>query len=1084
MPGRVRPKNSHPHAPLVEYAVQHFGADSTALHLIEGAHQRFWALASLTGRIGIPYHMAIPKVLDHPDPYVQKALVTQLPQFFKLPTVQNALANGNPLDIGSIMTAAGFTTFNQDVTAVMNRVLRGSHFFMETIRTGLEKAIEKGQTLGVEIEFTPQPGQTRDDAYSAIKARLESEGHTVTLLKWDDLPTDNGQPTGDQDFVYGKKPGIFPTTLGHFKWSGTEINTQLLFATGSVMHTVTKGPDDSVRLKAKSETPDGAAEELYARIAETLNLGSVSSVKSLMASGAPYYTETRMYLLKDSYNDIAKVEIKLLPNGKTRLTGNNCQIFDESGQPMTFIDIDAPGTTDAERFTAVDAYLHARVKNNRFARKVDKIGGMLIDDIPKPFQIVVEAHPDLELVTPILTADQTNIVSLLIEGIKRGGFEGTRAANVVGVHVHAGLPMTFRNATGELVPTIAPVVNLMRAYGMDVTDIVSAIPTHPNRIGFLHDVRPELIDLFNEPNYVTDPTDPNQILRVCADLVRHSRTKYTALNLDNHISKLLGAMLLGDPKEKIEPALKIGGEADQTYTVEYDSPNFGKLLYVFQTVETSYGVNIRLLTQLPEIRPAGEDGKPLPYVDLIRIKDSAWKKTAEWRPFNTELNDSKIVALNMQFVASYVWKYAKPYLMPQTQLQEMRQTIVNSVPARPVSKGQAGYANLDVMSLGGIRAVSAMMDAFDAIPTPAKQVAANTARGGATMYLGQMGADVIDAARTGNWSRFQTIKPAAEARDLGVLMAGSQVGQVLTTAAVTPIPTSIMPMPLKGIAVRAGSLAAGVTLLNALRTGELHLEDLPKTIGVTLAASGSVKFVTTILSRSKTAVAAAEMFKLSHAGRATFLGAVFTSVAEFTVMREIQRKLFRDANQPNLDKVRDYATQLIQADIVIQQAREAGEPVDPKVATAVRTQLKQLAQQVKAIPDIDEQIAIAEFEQNKLDLYNGKNLAISAGVQSGEADWNMTKELRRLERSHASRVASIRDDLGRQSVESLRTAEEFQPEDIADSGLPLPGDINGTSLESTKPRPIQGTLGNSWSTLALQLNDYLAQPAEAMVAMN
>ncbi len=394
------------------------------------------------------------------------------------------------------------------------------------------------------------------------------------------------------------------------------------------------------------------------------------------------------------------------------------------------------------------------------------------------------------------------------------------------------------------------------------------------------------------------------------------------------------------------------------------------------------------------------------------------------------------------------------------------------------STGERGFATADVLFLPQYAA----QRLWDVIPTPAKQVATTTAHSGATMYLGQVGADVIDAVRTGDWSRFKTMSPAGEVRDLGAVMAGGELGRFAMSAAVAPIPISVMPLPLKGLAVRAGSLAAGVTLLNALRTGELRLNELPKTIVTTFGATASVKFATMILSQSRTLCATAEFLKLSRAGRATFLGGVFTAVAEFTVMREIQRKFFRDANRPNIEKVKKYAAQLIQADILIRQAREAGESVDPKIASAVRLQLKQLAEELKRTPDIDEQIATAQFEQDRLDLYNAKDLAIQSGVTASEADWNMTKELRRLERKHDSEVASIREKLSQQSVVSLRAAQEFQPEDIADAGVPLPGDTQRITQESTKLRSVHETLGHSWGVLALQMEEYLGQTRSMAVA--
>jgi hypothetical protein len=556
------------------------------------------------------------------------------------------------------------------------------------IRDHLDAAIIGKQLVGVEIEFTPKGGraQTIDDAYTALKTKLEAEGYQVTLHP------------AKPNFVYGAKPGIFVNTSGTFTWSDRTIYTSLLVATSSIMHTVTIDDDDSVRLRARANNEADAYEELLQRVADKFRAGPVASIKELIRAGAPFYTQTVMYLLKDDDGDIAKIKVTLPEKGKARLTGDNCLIYDAQGQAQSFIDIEVAGVTDAERFKAVNAYLHEHMPHSTFAKKINQYGGLSVEGIGTPddnrFQIVVEAHPDLELITPKLAPDQTQIVEHLVTALRDWGFEGTRAANVVGIHVHAGLPLLGRNLMGVRLPTIAPIVNMMRAFGRDTSLILSAFPTHFNRAGFIHEISGELVKLMSQPRYVTDPNDVRQILRVCADIVRYTRTKYTAMNLDNHISKLLGLMLLGDEKAGIKPVL-----TEDQYSTTYRGLEYG-----FVVVRTGDEVSLRLLTLLPKDRPLDEHGNKPDYVEIIRMKKTAWKPTTEFRIFDTIMQDPRIAALNMQFVAAYTYLYGKDYLVPYDEM----------FPTLPDHEAQHGFVTVQALAWPAFAAVDFVRSAQEA----------------------------------------------------------------------------------------------------------------------------------------------------------------------------------------------------------------------------------------------------------------------------------------------------------------------------------------------------------------------------------
>ncbi len=380
-------------------------------------------------------------------------------------------------------------------------------------------------------------------------------------------------------------------------------------------------------------------------------------------------------------------------------------------------------------------------------------------------------------------------------------------------------------------------------------------------------------------------------------------------------------------------------------------------------------------------------------------------------------------------------------------------------------KGKRGLATVEMMSVFAapvtlpILGVQKLVQAARAHSQQLQQAAEQTLRGGAVMFLGSLGADVVDGLRTGDWSTFKKISPKEMTRDFAALTVGSDVGRRMTQVAVALIP---IPASLKSLAIRTGSLSAGFALLNRLSTGEFHPEQLPHDIAVTLAASGTVQFATAVMGQSGILRSAAQFLKLTTtAGKATFLGAVATTVVEMTLMREITRMEYHIANAPNVKKVRDYALKLLAA------ARDD---------VTARAQLRELVAQLKQMPMVDEQMVEAEYAQAEKEAHEARALAIAAGVPAGDADWTMTKELRRMERKRDQQIADIREALAsaRTTLPSLHDAAEFQ--NVVENDVStLPEDDKARTHVSAQLRPLNALLVENWNGMARQLEGFLAQ---------
>jgi hypothetical protein len=397
--------------------------------------------------------------------------------------------------------------------------------------------------------------------------------------------------------------------------------------------------------------------------------------------------------------------------------------------------------------------------------------------------------------------------------------------------------------------------------------------------------------------------------------------------------------------------------------------------------------------------------------------------------------------------------------------------------ALPV-KGKSGFVTLDVLAapfLAPIDGARKLIATAQAHAPQLQRAAEQTLRGGAIFFLGSLGADALDAMRSGDWNRLKSTSVKDLATDYAALTIGGEAGRVATTAAVSRIPARVMPAPLKSLGVRTGSLTAAIAVVNRVKTGEWNFEHLPQEVATILAASGLVQGATSLAARSPMLRSAGQFLKLTTAaGKATFLGAVATSIDEFALIREISRMELKSAAAPAIAQVRESLLQLLHADAEIQRQRRAGEPVDEPAARAIRVALKNIQQQLAAVPSVDGQLRDVRYQEQLQSAADARDSARVNGLPN--ADWNYSRRVAQIHSCHREATTRLARDAAKDQAMALplSAAAEFH---AADDGtmLNLPDEHNETRRnDSYSPKSLASLLQTTEPhIIAQQLKVYL-----------
>lgn len=506
------------------------------------------------------------------------------------------------------------------------RALAGARELHQLVEQGLPDAIAGGKRFGVELEFRPCPTaisptaalESRDQVYAHLEAALRTHGSRVELMA-DPAPT----------FQMAVGERLYPTICETYHRDDRSICVQRFKGHGAVLLTVDAGGDNITKTKLAGIDNVFAAGPQVRDIVRT-SFDADDGVTDTIVQETRY-----MLITKDVSGDTAKMWVSLrhADNGDllADVTGENGHFYTPDtahplgnpalgGSERTITVPICTATEFAEYASQLDCDAHAafrlvipvleRLMSGRvLMQKSDRYTGLRVYGLNGDptasgvFVVDCEEHPNLELISPILTPHDFPIVDVLVAALGARGYVGTTRRDAVGVHQHVEMPYTL---------SIAPALRVARAFVRHQAAFYDIIPVDANRLPYMAPLSPALVARLADPHYGDDATNPATILAVVRDFVEQTDGKYHALNLENHFACLIdalvrsGQLLLNTPFEVSTP-----DGATHQFRAEIDATT--NVANVFYAV----GAQWKPLARFPDSARKGKNTFELRFSDTV-----------------------------------------------------------------------------------------------------------------------------------------------------------------------------------------------------------------------------------------------------------------------------------------------------------------------------------------------------------------------------------------------------------------------------------------------------------------------------------
>lgn len=457
----------------------------------------------------------------------------------------------------AMMHARRFDTTHTHDGSRLERALAGARELHQLVEQGLPGAVAGKKRFGVELEFRPTPTaisptaalESRDHVYAHLETALRTQGYRVELM---------ADPAPTFDMAVGER--LYPTIFETYRYGDRCIRVQRFKGHGAVLLTVDAGGDNITKTKLVGIDTVFAAGPQVQDIVRT-SFGADGGVTDTIVQDTRY-----MLITKDVSGDTAKMWVTLrhADNGDllANVTGENGNFYTpDTAHPLgnpalggAEKTITVPICTAmefAESASALDRDAHAafrlvipvleRLMSGRvLMQKSDRYTGLRVygmggdPNASGVFVVDCEEHPNLELISPILTPRDLPIMDVLVAALGKRGYVGTTRRDAVGVHQHVEMPYTL---------SVAPALRVARAFVRHQAAFYSVIPVDENRLPYMAPLSPALVARLADPTYGDNSADPATILTVVRDFVEQTDGKYHALNLENHFACLIDALV-------------------------------------------------------------------------------------------------------------------------------------------------------------------------------------------------------------------------------------------------------------------------------------------------------------------------------------------------------------------------------------------------------------------------------------------------------------------------------------------------------------------------------------------------------------
>jgi CRP-like cAMP-binding protein len=384
-------------------------------------------------------------------------------------------------------------------------------------------------------------------------------------------------------------------------------------------------------------------------------------------------------------------------------------------------------------------------------------------------------------------------------------------------------------------------------------------------------------------------------------------------------------------------------------------------------------------------------------------------------------------------------------------------------------KSETGFVTPDVF-LTPVYAAKRGADFLDEI-TPA--VMKTTLRGGLVFLLG----DQLSEMALG---KFHMPDVKSLTVDYAALTAGGRLGELgLKETLSLKMAQGISPAS-KMVLGRMVPLFSALVTQEFVHNGKVDLAQLPLSAGNVLVASGIVSGATAVMGASETVLNLGKVLRLVSAGsKATLLGAVISSAAEFTIIKGLNQMEARMAESASMASIIEHLSQLLCADAHAIEMLSHGQTIPAGYFEAIDQQLSTYEEALVKHPSLEVRQVEADYAASLADLKERYTADVSRPLDGTFSRSEVTEKYearrRKIEADRDAALATAR------AAENHRfTPLAVEPNQVADQLLDTVDedtykadvDMDGNPLHEAQNFQYQAVLARDWKTLSAQIAQY------------
>lgn len=395
--------------------------------------------------------------------------------------------------------------------------------------------------------------------------------------------------------------------------------------------------------------------------------------------------------------------------------------------------------------------------------------------------------------------------------------------------------------------------------------------------------------------------------------------------------------------------------------------------------------------------------------------------------------------------------------------------IVVEVKPAEGEKGEKGYFTPDVFLTPVFAAKRSTAFLDEIAPTVLK----NTLRGGLVFLLG----DQLSEMAIG---KFHMPDVKALTVDYAALTAGGRVGELgLEGTLSLPVAQGVS-SEVKMLLRRAVPLFSALVTQELVHNGKVDLAQLPISAGNVLVASGIVSGATAVMGASEAALNLGKVLRLVSAGsKATLLGAVISSAAEFTIIKVLNQMEAQMTESASMASIIEHLSQLLCADAHAIEMLSQGQPVPAGYFEAIDQQFATYEEALANHPGLEVRQIEADYAASLADLKERYDADVSRPLDGTVSRSEVTEKYEvRRRKIEADRDAALATARAAENHRFMPLAVE--PNQVADQLLDAVDedtvkadvDMDGNPLHETENLQYQAVLARDWKGLSAQIAHY------------